>query len=61
LNLSWELFAISDNVLGDLNANLIRIITIIFAIAGTVIYKRKRNQPLAVNRNTLMLKKIPAE
>ncbi|MCF8374422.1 MAG: CPBP family intramembrane metalloprotease [Bacteroidales bacterium] len=57
MNLSWTMFAISDNALGDLQANLIRALTIIFAIGGTIIYKRKLKIPLALNKNTLLMKK----
>jgi len=57
MNLSWGMFSISDNAFGDLNANLIRGLTILFAIIGTIIYKRKLKIPLAINKNTLMLKK----
>lgn len=57
MNLSWNLFAISENALGDLQANLIRALTIIFAIVGTIIYKRKMKIPLAINKDTLLMKK----
>lgn len=57
MNLSWSLFEVSDNAFGDLSANLIRGMTILFAILGTIIYKKKHKTPLAVNRETLMIKK----
>lgn len=57
MNLSWSLFAISDNALGDLGANLIRTTTIILAIVGTIIYKKKHGLSLAINRQNLFLKK----
>ncbi len=57
MNLSWGLFeTVSDNALGDVNANVYRGLTIALAIIGTVIYKRKMGIDLAVNRNTLLLK-----
>lgn len=56
MNLSWELFSISDNAFGDLNANLIRALTIVLAITVTLIYKKKRKIPLEVNRDTLFMK-----
>jgi len=56
MNLSWEMFNISDNAFGDLYANIIRALTIIFAVVGTIIYKKRNQMPLAVNRNTLIMK-----
>lgn len=57
MNLSWEIFAVSDNALGSLEANLIRGLTIFLAITGTLVYKKRQNIPLAVNRRTLWMKK----
>ena len=57
MNLSWEIFAVSDNALGGLEANLIRGLTVLLAITGTLFYKKKQNIPLAVNRDTLWMKK----
>ncbi len=57
MNLSWSMFTVSENAFGGWYANLIRIITIIFAIAGTIYYKKKQGIPLALNRNTLFLNK----
>jgi len=56
MNLSWELFSISDNAFGDLNANFFRALTIALAITVTLIYKKKRKIPLEINRNTLWIK-----
>lgn len=56
MNLSWEMFSVADNAFGDLGANLIRGLTILFAILGTILYKKKQNTPLAINRNTLLMK-----
>lgn len=57
MNLSWELFSISDNAFGDLSANLIRALTVTLAITITLIYKKKRKIPLEINRKTLWIKK----
>jgi hypothetical protein len=57
MNLSWELFSISDNAFGDLSANLIRALTVTLAIAVTLIYKKKRKLKLEINRDTLWIKK----
>jgi len=56
MNLSWSVFSIADNALGDWSANLIRGITVLFAIIGTIYYKRRRDIPLAISGNTLFLK-----
>lgn len=56
MNLSWSLFSISDNALGDLGANLIRGATIVLAIVGTIIYKKRKDLPLSVNRYNLLIK-----
>lgn len=56
MNLSWEMFAVSDNAFGDVFANIIRAITIVFAIVGTIIYKKKKDIPLSINKRTLLVK-----
>lgn len=57
MNLSWSLFEdVSDNALGDVNANVYRGMTIVFAIVGTLIYKRTMGIPLAINKHTLLIK-----
>jgi len=57
MNLSWDLFNISDNALGNINSNIFRGLTIALAIILTILYKRKYGQKLAINRNTLFMKK----
>ncbi|PKP02477.1 MAG: CPBP family intramembrane metalloprotease [Bacteroidetes bacterium HGW-Bacteroidetes-9] len=59
MNLSWEMFSVADNALGGLNAGLIRGLTIMLAIVGTIIYKKKRGIPLTVNKFTLWMKSKP--
>ena len=56
MNLSWNLFNIGDNALGNLHANMIRGLTIASAIILTILYKRKKGQKLFNNRNTLWMK-----
>ncbi|MCF8463459.1 MAG: CPBP family intramembrane metalloprotease [Flavobacteriales bacterium] len=58
MNLSWSLFDdVADNALGDVNANIYRALTILLAIGGTLVYKRRMRIPLAINKTTLLLKK----
>ncbi len=57
MNLSWELFSVSDNALGGLYSNVFRFITVIFIIVLTVLYKKKKGMELAVNKKTLLIQK----
>jgi len=61
MNLSWELFSVADNALGGWSANLIRGLTIILAVGGTLLYKKFLKIPLSVNRETLLIKKQPEQ
>lgn len=58
MNLSWNLFAVDNSALGDVKANVFRGLTILLAIVFTVMYKRRKGEPLAVNKQTLMLRKM---
>jgi membrane protease YdiL (CAAX protease family) len=57
MNLSWELFAVSDNALGDIYSNIFRLITVGLIIVLTVFYKRKKGEKLVVTKKTLWLQK----
>jgi len=57
MNLSWYIFNVSDNALGNINSNIFRGLTITISIIITVLYKRKRGQSLIINRKTLFMKK----
>lgn len=57
MNLSWSLFSAGDNALGGVYSNVFRFTTIAIVIIGTVVYKLKRGKKLAVNRNTIWMKK----
>lgn len=54
MNLSWGLFSVADNALGDTYANIFRFITILSIIGLTVAHKKK---DFNVNRRTLFMKK----
>ncbi|MEZ5039792.1 MAG: CPBP family intramembrane glutamic endopeptidase [Saprospiraceae bacterium] len=56
MNLSWHLFEMDETALGGITANILRGLTIAFAIAFTVISKKRSNQKLAINRETILLK-----
>lgn len=54
MNFSWSLFdSVADNALGDVAANVYRALTVTCAIVGTLLYKRRRREPLAINRRVL--------
>ncbi len=54
MNLSWEMFSVSENALGDVKSNIFRGITIAMAIIVTIIYKRHKKIKLEVNKKTLI-------
>lgn len=57
MNLSWVLFEVDNTALGGVKANIFRFLTILTAIIFSILYKRNKNEKLAINRETLMLKK----
>lgn len=56
MNLAWMLFDVSDNAFGGMAANSFRISTIALAIILTLVYKRRKGIPLAVNKDTIWMK-----
>ncbi len=56
MNLSWEMFSVSENALGDLKSNIFRCLTITVAIIVTIMYKRQKGMKLETNKNTLIWK-----
>ncbi len=54
MNLSWTTFAIGDNAMGGVSANVFRAASIAFVIIGTILYKRRNQLPLTVTRNMLL-------
>ncbi len=56
MNLAWMLFSVSENALGDVYANVFRILTIASAIGFTIYYKIKRGISFEINQNTLFYK-----
>lgn len=61
MNLSWNIFAVDSNALGDLTANVFRGLTILIAILFTIFYKKRRNEPLIVNKETWWMKNQPSQ
>ena len=56
MNLSWEIFTVSENALGGVTSNIFRGLTIALAISATVIYKKRKGLKLEVNKKTLWWK-----
>ncbi len=56
MNLSWELFTVSDNALGGVYSNVFRIITIVSIIVITIVYNRRGGGQLKINRGTIWMK-----
>lgn len=56
MNLAWMLFSVSGNAFGGFYANIFRILTIALAIILTLLYKRKKQVPLSVNKTTIWMK-----
>ncbi|WP_343632972.1 type II CAAX endopeptidase family protein [Fluviicola sp.] len=56
MNLAWMLFAVSDNAFGGFYANIFRLLTIALAITLTLVYKRRKQLPLKINKETIWIK-----
>lgn len=57
MNLSWELFSVSDNAFGGIYSNVFRVVTLALIITITIIYKKKKGIKLEINKHTLWIKK----
>ncbi|MCK0114913.1 CPBP family intramembrane glutamic endopeptidase [Gelidibacter sp. F63206] len=58
MNLSWELFDISNNALGGIYSNVFRLVTISLIIALTVLYKMRKGLKLEINKKNILIKKM---
>src|SRR5690606_32665538 len=57
MNFAWELFSVSSNALGDVYANVFRVLTIALIIILTILYKKGKKMPLAIDKNNLWIQK----
>ena len=57
MNLSWILFSMSDNALGNTYANIFRFVTIAITIVATIIYNIKRDK-FSVNSKNLITNNV---
>ena len=58
MNLVWHIFEMDETALGGVIPNVLRALTIVFAIVFTVIYKKRNNQKLKISKKTLIIKKM---
>jgi membrane protease YdiL (CAAX protease family) len=56
MNLSWAVFSVSENALGNVTSNIFRGCTIALAIIITIIYKRRKGLKLEINKTSLFWK-----
>ena len=56
MNLSWVLFDVGNNALGDYVTNIFRIITIALTVIITIIYNKKKDK-FSINRKILFVNK----
>lgn len=54
MNLSWEIFAISDNALGSASANIFRALTIAASIILTLLWQKGNGYRPKIKRDTLL-------
>ena len=56
MNASWYIFGTGTNALGDIGANVFRLLTVALAIVLTILYKRRTRQGFLINKVTLWWK-----
>lgn len=59
MNMWWILFPSvgSNDASGSILANVFRLASIILIIGGTIVYKKKKSMPMAINKETLWVSK----
>lgn len=60
INLSWEMFAISEHSQGDAYVNSFRLFTVVLAIVLTILYKKRKGIPPEVTWKRLFMKERKA-
>ncbi|MDC7995647.1 CPBP family intramembrane glutamic endopeptidase [Altibacter sp. HG106] len=60
MNLSWELFSVSDTALGGGYANGLRLVTIVLVIVLIIVYKKRSGKGFNIHKKTLWVQKTPA-
>ena len=54
MNLAWLIFEMDDTALGGMLPNILRVMTIVLAIGGTILYKKKKNLKMKITKDTLI-------
>jgi membrane protease YdiL (CAAX protease family) len=57
MNLFWAVFSGGDNALGGFTSNIFRTITLILIITLTILYKKRKAEPLKITRLTIWMKR----
>ncbi len=57
MNLFWDIFSGGDNALGGLTANIFRTLSLILIISLTIIYKKRKGEPLEITKQTIWMKR----
>lgn len=58
MNFAWHLFEMDETAMGGILPNILRGLTISFAIVFTIIYKKKQNKELVITKNKLIRKSV---
>ena len=58
MNLSWEMFSVSESALGGWYPNVCRALTIFLIIAGTINYKLRKGIPMQITKVLLFRKSL---
>jgi hypothetical protein len=56
MNLFWAVFSGGDNTLGGVTSNVFYTITLVLIITLTVIYKKRKAEPLEITNLTIWMK-----
>ncbi len=56
MNLFWLIFDVDSNSLGGMYANVFRLLTVLLAVVGTVLYKRKKNLQFEITGRKWVIK-----
>lgn len=57
MNFSWYIFSMDETALGGVLPNVFRVLTIALAIVFTIFYKIRKNRPMAITFDKLIVKR----
>jgi len=61
MNLAWHICDMDNTALGGVLPNVLRALTIAFAIIGTIMYKKKNNLEISITKRNLIWKNLSAK